>query len=113
LLDWLGRGASCRDQEVKFKTAFSTIHRYRRIGIYAVIKTLSNNIDMPRIVPTWFAENFPYFDQAVAAIDGVHVPVIVTKDGERFRNRKGWPSTNVLIAWCGRSCTRFHGTGTE
>jgi len=99
LLDWFGRGAMCRDQELKFKTAFATIHRYRRIGLHAVIKTLSNNIDMPRTVPTWFADNFSYFDQAVAAVDGVHVPVIVaTKDGERFRNRKAWPSTNVLIA---------------
>jgi hypothetical protein len=61
LLDWLGRGASCRDREVKFKTAFSMIHRYRRIGLHTVIKTLSNNIDMPRTVPTWFAENFPIF----------------------------------------------------
>jgi len=32
------------------------------------------------------------------AIDGVHVPVMVSvEDAERFRNRKGWTSTNVLI----------------
>ncbi|GMF46431.1 unnamed protein product [Phytophthora fragariaefolia] len=83
----------------KFKMAFSTIHRYRRIGLHAVIKTLSHSIDMPRTVSTWFAEAFPYFDQAVGAINGVHIPVVVaTQGGERFRNRKGWPYTNVLIA---------------
>ncbi|GMF53665.1 unnamed protein product [Phytophthora fragariaefolia] len=79
--------------------AFSTLHRYRRVGLHAFIKTLSHCIVMPRIVPTWFAEAFPYFDQAVGTIDGAHIHVVVaTQGGERFRNRKGWPSTNVLIA---------------
>ncbi|ETK70949.1 hypothetical protein F441_10440 [Phytophthora nicotianae CJ01A1] len=46
-----------------------------------------------------FVGAFPYFDQALVAIDGVHVPIVVSaEDTERFRNRKGWISTNVLIA---------------
>ena len=98
-LDWLGRAASCRDQETKFRMAFSTVHRYRRVGLYAIIRALSNNVSVPRAVPVSFAEVFLYFDQAVAAIDGVHVPIVVAAtDTERFRNRKGWTSTNVMIA---------------
>ncbi|GMF44455.1 unnamed protein product [Phytophthora fragariaefolia] len=90
LLDWLGRGASCRGQEIKFKMAFSTIHRYRRVDLHAVIKTLSHSIVMPRTVPTWFAEAFTYFDQAVGAINGVHIPVVVaTQDRERFETGRG------------------------
>ncbi|RLN89834.1 hypothetical protein BBJ28_00024260 [Nothophytophthora sp. Chile5] len=98
-LDWLGRGASCRDQELKFSLAYSTIHRYRRVGLYAVVTALHYMVKMPSAVPDDFVSRFPYFEQAIAAIDGVHIPVVVTRsDAERFRNRKGWTSTNVLIA---------------
>ncbi|KAF4028775.1 DDE superfamily endonuclease [Phytophthora infestans] len=46
-----------------------------------------------------FVRDFLYFDQALVAIDGAHVPIAVSaEDTERFRNRKGWISNNVLIA---------------
>ncbi|KAE9229268.1 hypothetical protein PF005_g3943 [Phytophthora fragariae] len=97
-LDWLGRAATCRDQETKFEMAFSTVHRYRRAGLYAILRGLAGIIDLPSAVPAEFVHKFPYFDQAVVAIGGVHVPVMVSvEDAERFRNRKGWTSTNVLI----------------
>ena len=99
-LDWLGRGATCRDQEAKFDVAFSTAHRYRMIGLHAIVRVLGPTIKLPSTVPTDFTTKHPYFDQAIAAaIDGVHVPVVVASaDAERFRNRKEWKSTNVLIA---------------
>ncbi|OWY93008.1 hypothetical protein PHMEG_00037746 [Phytophthora megakarya] len=39
-LDWLGKAASCRDQVTKFRIAFSTVHRYRRVGLHAIIRAL-------------------------------------------------------------------------
>ncbi|KAG7386525.1 hypothetical protein PHYPSEUDO_015535 [Phytophthora pseudosyringae] len=101
-LDWLGRAATCRDQETKFEMALSTVHRYRRVGLYAILRGLAGIIGFPSSVPTEFVQKFPYFDQDVGAIDGVHVPVMVSvEDAERFRNRKGWTSTNVLIVSAG------------
>ncbi|GMF20621.1 unnamed protein product [Phytophthora fragariaefolia] len=98
-LYWLGRSASCRDHETKFDLAYSTGRRYRRLGLFAIIKGLADTIRLPTVVPHEFMVAFPSFDQAIAAIDGVHVPVMVsTEDADRFWNRKGWASTNVLIA---------------
>ncbi|KAF4133838.1 DDE superfamily endonuclease [Phytophthora infestans] len=98
-LYWLGRAASCRDQVVKFGLAYSTAHKYRHYGLYAIISALHDIIQLPTTVPTDFVRDFPYFDQALVAIDGVHVPIAMSaEDTERCRNRKGWVSTNVLIA---------------
>lgn len=39
-----------------------------------------------------------YFDACMGALDGSHIPAIVpAADAERFRNRKGWCSKNVLM----------------
>ncbi|GMF50963.1 unnamed protein product [Phytophthora fragariaefolia] len=96
-LAWTCRYLSRPGDQVSL--AYSTVHRYRRVGFYAIIQALADNISIPSTVPTQFIESFPCFDQALAATDGVHVPIIVAaKDAERFRNRKGWTSTNVIIA---------------
>ena len=40
---------------------------------------------------------FPYFQDAIGALDGTHVPAIVTAQFQDVhRNRKGWISQNVL-----------------
>jgi hypothetical protein len=40
---------------------------------------------------------FPFFENAVGALDGSHVPAKVSgAKQDRCRNRKGWPSQNVL-----------------
>ena len=40
---------------------------------------------------------WPYFKDAIGAIDGTHVPVIVAeKDKIKYTNRKGYTSQNVL-----------------
>jgi hypothetical protein len=59
-LDWLGREATCRDQETKFEMAFSTVHRYRRIGLYAILRGLAGIISFPNSAPTEFVQKFPY-----------------------------------------------------
>ncbi|OWZ23792.1 hypothetical protein PHMEG_0001247 [Phytophthora megakarya] len=79
-LDWLGRAATCRDQETKFTLVYSTVHCYRRVGLYAIIQALAGSIQMPTKVPAEFVSVFPYFDRALAAIDGVHVPVMVAAE---------------------------------
>ena len=39
----------------------------------------------------------PLFDGCIAAIDGTHVPVCVSRRShDDYTNRKGWPSQNVL-----------------
>ncbi|KAH9078092.1 hypothetical protein Ae201684P_019195 [Aphanomyces euteiches] len=45
-------------------------------------------MQMPQRVPKKFKTKFPYFDQALCAIDGAHFEITVAKaDSERFRNR--------------------------
>ncbi|OWZ03336.1 Nuclease HARBI1 [Phytophthora megakarya] len=98
-LDWLVRAASCGDQEPTFRLACSTVRCYRRAGLHAIIRALLNSIIVPRAASVSFTETFPFFDQTVAAIDGIHVPIVVAAaDMECLRNRKGWTSTNFLIA---------------
>ncbi|KAL3614680.1 hypothetical protein CASFOL_041437 [Castilleja foliolosa] len=42
---------------------------------------------------------FPYFEDCIGVIDGMHIPAHVpAKDQSRFRNRKGVLSQNVLLA---------------
>ncbi|KAF4041162.1 DDE superfamily endonuclease [Phytophthora infestans] len=54
---------------------------------------------MPVGVPDDFKQRNPYFDQALCAIDGSHFHVLVpSEDVKRFRNHKGYVSTNALIA---------------
>ncbi|KAF4030639.1 DDE superfamily endonuclease [Phytophthora infestans] len=54
---------------------------------------------MPVGVPDDFKQRNPYFDQALFAIDGSHFHVLVpSEDVKRFRNHKGYVSTNALIA---------------
>ncbi|KAG7375635.1 hypothetical protein PHYPSEUDO_000405 [Phytophthora pseudosyringae] len=49
-LDWL------RHQETKFEMAFSTVHRYRRVGLYAILRGLAGIIGFPSSVPTEFVK---------------------------------------------------------
>ncbi|TYZ62217.1 hypothetical protein PybrP1_007233 [[Pythium] brassicae (nom. inval.)] len=97
-LDWLGRAASVRDQEAKFNMAYSTVHRFRRHGLHAIVKVLGAGIRLPQTTAPEFAATRPFFEGAVVAIEWAHFPITVAREGsEHFRNRKGWTSTNVLI----------------
>jgi hypothetical protein len=98
-LNWLGTASSCRDQETKFHVPYATIHRLRKDALHAVLLALKSSMEIPSSSSMSLLSKFPYFDQAICAIDGVHIPVVVAKsDQEAWRNRKGWISTNTLIA---------------
>ncbi|KAF4140679.1 DDE superfamily endonuclease [Phytophthora infestans] len=63
-------------------------------------------------VPSKFKTKFSYFDQAICAIDDAHFPITVARaDCDRFRSRKGWISTNVLVVsdWSMRVCFAYVG----
>ncbi|XP_010485100.1 PREDICTED: uncharacterized protein LOC104763425 [Camelina sativa] len=53
-------------------------------------------------VPTKIKDNtrfYPYFKDCVGAIDGTHIPAMITgQDSSSYRNRKGQLSQNVLAA---------------
>lgn len=67
-------------------------------GLRAIIKNLSCLVALPTAVPDEFASRFPHFGQALFAIDGAHFPIKVSRSNvERFRCRKGFTPTNVLI----------------
>jgi hypothetical protein len=88
-LDWLGSASTCRKQETTFDMAYSTIHSYRMWGLKAIILALHSLIKLPAKVPKKFKHRYPYFDQALCAIDGAHFPIMsAAADTERFRNRK-------------------------
>lgn len=97
-LQWLATGESCRAQEGRFGVSFATCHSYRMHGLRAIVKNLSHLITLPTTVPGEFASKFLHFDQALFAIDGAHFPIAASQSSaERFRCRKGFTSTNVLI----------------
>ncbi|KAE8958687.1 hypothetical protein PR002_g30789, partial [Phytophthora rubi] len=98
-LDWLATGSSVRAQEDKFKIAYSTCHKYRTLGMMAIIGSLQHLISLPSEVCPEFALRCPHFNQALCAIDGVHFQLqVAEEDASPFRSRKGTTTTNVLIA---------------
>ncbi|DAZ94470.1 TPA: hypothetical protein N0F65_003506 [Lagenidium giganteum] len=99
LLHRLGNGATVREQESVFHVSSATIHRHRLRALRACILALASIIQVRSSVPLHFATKFPFLSDALVAIDGVHVPVMVPDDDqEAWRNQKGWLSTNTLIA---------------
>lgn len=51
-LDWLSFATSCRDQEATFGLAFVTVHKYRMLGLNAIVKSLASPITPPDVAPT-------------------------------------------------------------
>jgi hypothetical protein len=77
-----------------------------------ILRALRHTVRLPRSAPRDFALKFPYFDQGICAIDGVHITlIVVAADADRFRSRKGTTSTNVLAAsdWGMRVCYAYVG----
>ncbi|OWZ08353.1 Nuclease HARBI1 [Phytophthora megakarya] len=55
-------------------------------------------MEIPTAVPDFFAATYLHFDQALGAIDGTYLCIEVSQDDvARFRNHKGFITTNVLI----------------
>lgn len=105
-LDILGSGSANRTAANNWQHSNGTISRaFTNVLLIVGTKFLKKMVVQPtsdtptsskvRLNPRWS----PYFDNAVGAFDGTHVPLLVAKrDAERFRSRKGHTSTNVLAA---------------
>lgn len=101
----VGHHASNRDAQERFQHSGDTIslHFQRVLTVlvslsYQEIKLSSFLGTHPQIQNN--RKYFPYFKDCIGAIDGTHIPVIVTKHDrpDAWRNRKGFMSTNVLAA---------------
>ncbi|OWY98469.1 Nuclease HARBI1 [Phytophthora megakarya] len=106
-LNWIGTAATCRSQEVLFDLTYSTVHKYRIRSVRAILLALNSSMKIPTQIPPFFLYKHPYFHQALGAIDGTHFQVIVgVEDTDRFRNHKGFVTTNVLVFcdWSLRVC---------
>lgn len=79
--------------------------KYRKLGFQAIVNCCGSPWhNQHQVVPDSFVRQRLYFDQALCAVDGVHIPIVVPKSHvERFRNRKGWVSTTHLLWLIGRA----------
>lgn len=102
---WLATAATVREQSNLFNRGVATIARIREEFINAVLKVFCETF----LPGYWIRNATPdavletgrsyarFFRGCVGAIDGTHIPVKVKeKDQEKYRNRKGYTSTNVL-----------------
>ncbi|XP_025682586.1 uncharacterized protein [Arachis hypogaea] len=102
----LGGGNSNKSTKERFQHSGETISRKFEEVLQAVCK-MAIDIIQPKDrdfkeVPTKLKNDdryWPHFKDAIGAIDGTHVPVIVsTEDQIRFIGRKGIPTQNVMAA---------------
>ncbi|XP_016195468.1 putative nuclease HARBI1 [Arachis ipaensis] len=102
----LGGGNSNKSTKERFQHSGETISRKFEEVLQAVCK-MAIDIIQPKDrdfkeVPTKLRNDdryWPHFKNAIGAIDGTHVPVIVsTEDQIRFIGRKGIPTQNVMVA---------------
>ncbi|OWZ18665.1 Nuclease HARBI1 [Phytophthora megakarya] len=97
-LNWIGTAATCRAQEVLFDLSYSTVPKYITRGVKAIVQALNERLAITTAVLESFSSTHPYFDQALGAIDGTHLVIEISQDDiARFRNHKGYITTNVLI----------------
>ncbi|KAK1257137.1 hypothetical protein QJS04_geneDACA022970 [Acorus gramineus] len=101
----LGHGVSNRVLSERFHHSGETISRHFNAVLKAVVSLKREYINLPENdvqVHPHVRHNkifYPYFKNAVGAIDGTHIPALVRKNkATRYRNRKGWISQNVMAA---------------
>ncbi|KAI0508208.1 hypothetical protein KFK09_014343 [Dendrobium nobile] len=76
-----------------FQHSLETVSRYFNLVLRAIVSLANEFITMPTVE----AECHPY--NVVGAIDGTHIPAVVNKNLQnRYRNRKGFTSQNVIAA---------------
>ncbi|KAL6558591.1 hypothetical protein OROMI_018941 [Orobanche minor] len=99
----LAKGASYRDAADVFKHSISTISKYFKKVLDALV-TLSYDIVRPHadlsLVPLEIMNNslyWPFFEDCVGALDGTHIQAIISdSEGIPFRGRKGTKTWNIL-----------------
>lgn len=96
-------GQSFRAAADRFQHSTSTIHE-------VIYETMNSMKRCKGVFMTQFEDGdilhhrigndprfFPFFEHAIGALDGTHVPAVVpAEEQDVFRNRKGWLSQNVL-----------------
>ncbi|KAK1277054.1 hypothetical protein QJS04_geneDACA017808 [Acorus gramineus] len=99
----LGHGVSNRVLSERFHHSGETISRHFNAVLKVVVSLKREYINLAQNdvqLHPHVRHNkifYPYFKNAVRAIDGTHIPALVRKNkATRYRNRKGWISQNVM-----------------
>jgi hypothetical protein len=68
------------------------------VGLGPEIIRLPDSTQVPKEIFS-NTKMFPYFSNCIGALDGTHIPATPSPENyQAFRNRKGFPSQNVLAA---------------
>ncbi|KAL0925637.1 hypothetical protein M5K25_004002 [Dendrobium thyrsiflorum] len=88
-----------------FQHSLETVSRYFNMVLHALISFADEFINLPQgdVECHPFvrsnAQLYPYFKNTIGAIDGTHITVVVNNNLQnRYRNRKGFTSQNVMVA---------------
>ncbi|KAK1316889.1 hypothetical protein QJS10_CPA05g01775 [Acorus calamus] len=84
----IGHGVPNRVLSERFQHSGETISRHFNAGLRAVVELRRTSFNYNKL-------EWGFIHNAIAAIDGTHIPPLVLKSkASRYRNRKGW--TNVM-----------------
>ncbi|KAK5793948.1 hypothetical protein PVK06_035129 [Gossypium arboreum] len=102
-LNIIGHNVRFRVIGFRYYRSTETIHRYFRVVLRAILKLYKLVIRLPdESTPSEIRNNarfYPYFKDCIGALDGTHVRASVPLSiQERFCNRKGGTTQNVLAA---------------
>lgn len=100
-IHFLSKNPTMEDQCLLFAVSNTFVRRARVVFLRAVICTFRNDFTIAQ----WISDNTfnyesPYeeFDGLYGAMDGTHVPMrVYSFETDRYRNRKTFISTNVLL----------------
>ncbi|PKU66340.1 hypothetical protein MA16_Dca015245 [Dendrobium catenatum] len=88
-----------------FQHSLETVSRYFKIVLRAIVSLSDELIEFPTTeveCHPFLRSNtqfYPFFQNAIGAIDGIHIPAVVSKRlHNRYRNKKGSTSQNVMAA---------------
>ncbi|KAL0925196.1 hypothetical protein M5K25_003510 [Dendrobium thyrsiflorum] len=88
-----------------FQHSLETVSRYFNAVLRALVSFADEFINLPQgdVECHPFvrsnAQFYPFFKNAIGAIDGTHIPAVVNNNLQnRYRNRKGFTSQNVMAA---------------
>ncbi|KAL0914199.1 hypothetical protein M5K25_017711 [Dendrobium thyrsiflorum] len=88
-----------------FQHSTETVSRYFNLVLRAIVSFAEEFINLPQgeVECHPFVRSnaifYPYFKNAIGAIDDTHIPVVVSNNLQnRYRNRKGFTSQNVMVA---------------